>query len=143
MGCLFAPFLVQGSFGASKPTPTPTLEDILKKISQFERENPTPQRELDGRYLIIMVKRQDFMLVKQEEVDALIKMLSSDDESIRGTAAAAIGYLGPTGRKAEPALLSALARVDCINADHTSASIIRLTLTRIGRVAPKRDCALQ
>jgi len=138
IACLAGLFVAQPAY--SDPGPTPTTDDVLRQISKFRNDPPTPVSEIDGYDLVVMVRRQDFMLVKDVEVDALIGLLGSDEDYIREWAAAAIGYLGPTGRKAEPALRTALARIDCVNADLTSASTIRATFTRIGRVAPPRVC---
>lgn len=92
------------------------LSDLTEKI------NPTT---VDGRTLVKLIALLD----------------NTQDDSVRGWVAVAIGNLGPRAKSAVPALLRDVRETDCIPlAELTSAGAARVALKRIGVKVPARDC---
>lgn len=70
--------------------------------------------------------------VSATDVDALTRLLTDEDDSIRIWIAGALGLLGEKAKSAVPQLQRALLERPCANTPATSASAIRLALSRIG-----------
>lgn len=78
--------------------------------------------------------------VSDAEIDELAKMMSDRDDSVRYWIATSIGYLGPRAKRTVPHLEQALKEKACDTGSKTSASAIRLALTRIGVEPPVFPC---
>ncbi len=134
LACLLAAIAVGPS--PAQPTETPTTSAVLETIARIRSEPPSVAKSQEITALVIMVKRQDFMLVNEAEVDSLMAMLGDSDDWVRMGGAASLGELGRTARKAVPALKEALKQVDCGGVDFNSAGVIREAIRRIGVIPP-------
>jgi hypothetical protein len=123
-------------------TPTPTTEEVLVQIEKLKSDTDDSILYKDAELLATMVRRQDYVLVKSAEIDALIDLLQNDNDWIRSSAAAALGNLKSSARRAVPALEKALRERECVGGALTSTPIIREALKEIGRVppTPRTDC---
>jgi hypothetical protein len=123
-------------------TSTPTTEEVLFQIEKLKSDTDDRILYRDAELLAKMVRRQDYILVKAAEIDALIALLENDNDWIRSSAAAALGNLKSSARRAVPALEKALRERECVGGALTSTPIIREALKEIGRVppTPRMDC---
>lgn len=78
--------------------------------------------------------------VSGTDVGALANLLSDPDDVVRGWIAAALGLLGHKAKSAVPQLRQALLERPCANQPATSASAIRLALSRIGAQPINAPC---
>lgn len=125
---------------ASQPGPTPTEAEVLAQISKIKSESPSLQKEVDGSALAIMVKHQDFMLIRSSEIDAIAVLLSDNDDVVRGYAAIALGNIGPPARRAAPQLMKAFRERECQIGDLTSTDAMLPVFSRIGEPRPELRC---
>jgi hypothetical protein len=80
--------------------------------------------------------------VSAMDIDALTKLLTDEDDSIRIWTAGALGLLGKKAKSAVPQLERALLERPCANTPATSASAIRLALSRIGAQPINASCTI-
>jgi hypothetical protein len=75
--------------------------------------------------------------VTASDIEVLTNQLRDEDDSVRGSAAAIIGSIGPAARAAIPALERALAERPCENRNLSSAGAIRVALKKLGENPPE------
>jgi len=78
--------------------------------------------------------------VSATDVDTLANLLSDEEDAVRLWIAGALGQLGDKAKSAAPQLQRAIQERPCANTPATSASAIRLALSRIGVKPVKAVC---
>ena len=74
------------------------------------------------------------------DIDFLAKLLSDDDDFIRGVAAGTLGDIGPRARRTAPQLAQALGEIVCVPGSLTSEGPIRVAFKKIEVDPPDVPC---
>ena len=127
---------ISASTAVADPGPTPTTREVLRQVDEIKSEQRSLKRDQDADELVVMVQRQDLMLVKSAEVEALIDLLGDGDDSIKGG-----GSFGqPRTDGQECRARTERCPTECVRADLTSAPAIRAALIRMGVAPPASSC---
>jgi hypothetical protein len=115
------------------PEPWQPVEELVAKIKQ---EPSVDERTEDAYRLMKSVKERAQQKIPDRLLSEITGLMSDRDDSVRYWTATALGYLGSQATPSIPALERALQEVKDVRATKTSASAIRIALTRI-RAAQK------
>jgi hypothetical protein len=113
---------------------------VAIETSAIKNEPSVNARTEDARKLADQVHRNE-LAVSDADIQLLVDMLSDRDDSVRYWIAMALGYVGPRAQPAVTALEKALQEMQCVHGSKTSASAIRLALTKIGATVRQQDCS--
>lgn len=137
MIAIFAAFLILTCFanatvgGASMQTKE--IQSLVKKV----KNNPTPMSRTEAAEMLAQsLKKVDPEKVKEQVLDDIIQLLESKEESVQAWIAVGLGNLGPRAKKAAPKLIRMLPEAERTDGSLTSASAIRMALTKMGVTPP-------
>jgi hypothetical protein len=113
------------------PEPWQPVQELVTKIKQ---EPSIRERTEDAYRLVKSVKERAQQKIPDRLLSEITSLMGDRDDSVRYWTATALGYLGPQATAAIPALERALEEVKDVHAMKTSASAIRIALTRVRAV---------
>jgi hypothetical protein len=125
--------------GAAKAGQT-TMIDVSAEIHKINEEKSQTLRTKYAEQLSDSIETGDRQSITDADIDALARMMSDRDDSVRYWIATSLGYIGPRATRAIPQLEKALRDRACDKASKTSASAIRVAFSRIGVKPPEIPC---
>jgi HEAT repeat protein len=111
-------------------------KQIKTTIKEINSQNSAMARANAAQLLEELTKKVNPASVSDATLEDMIKLLDSNEESVRLWVAAALGDLGPRANKAAPKLLRMLPEADKTSGSLTSAPFIRSALVRMGVTPP-------
>jgi hypothetical protein len=130
-----SPELCAQSHSIRKKQPKRQLSETMAKVRNGKTVN---SRTDAAEHLETLTRRINPHAVDETTLTAMVSLLDTQEDSVRGWVAASLGNLGPRAKVAVPRLLKLLPEVDCLRGSLTSASAIRLALQRMGEIPPPR-----
>jgi hypothetical protein len=112
---------------------------IAIEVTKIRSEPGGMARTEVSRLLSEQIRLKE-LAASDSDIDLLADMLSDKDDSVRYWIAMALGNIGPRAQKAVPSLEKAYSQLECVHADKSSESAIRIALTKIGATVHHRDC---
>ena len=116
------------------------MVDVSGELQKIKQETSVGKRTQCAEQLAGSIKSKGQQSVSDADIDSLASMMSDRDDSVRYWIATALGYVGPRAHHAIPQLEQALRERACDNSSKTSASAIRLAMSRIGVKVPEFPC---
>ncbi len=116
------------------------LQETMARVRTMS--GPSMDRTKAAEHLSELTKKIDPKKVDDKTLGDLVSLLDTADDSVRGWAAGALGYLGSRAKVAVPKLLKVIRETDCpkVATGVRSADAARVALKRIGVTPPPRDC---
>lgn len=137
---IFSCLLLAASCGTQeKPAENRRASIVAAHIDAFRKGPSAEQEEHIWTDLIDRFHRNP-ELASDEDMNALIKLMSAPNDMDRERAAIVLGELGMRARPAAPALISAFKEVECLRVDRSSAQSIAAVLTKINVPIPFSGC---
>lgn len=113
------------------------LKKQLAETIATVRKGETPTIRTDAaEHLAELTRSLSPKRIDDGTLSQIVSLLDTSEDSVRLWVAASLGNLGPRAKMAAPKLLELLPQADCLHGSVTSASAIRIALTRIGVTPP-------
>jgi len=143
LGCSFVAATPAGASTSAQPVKQDAQanSDSFVKIAVKQiAEAESRKVQLDRAQKLSQWVGQHPKEVSLTDIDALAGLMSAPDDGVRFWIAGALGLLDGKAKGAAPQLQTALQERPCANQPMTSASAIRLALSRIGVKPVKAVC---
>ena len=111
-------------------TPQP-WRAVTRQVDKIKREPSGRSRTNEAEALADLLKEKAAETIPDSVLADITSLMSDRDDSVRYWTAMGLGFLGPQAAPSIPALERALKQIEHSRAAKTSASAIRLALTRI------------
>lgn len=119
--------------GAAQAQSTATLKkQLTETIAQVRTGATIGDRTEAALYLADLTHGVNPNEVDDETLSALVSLLDTSEDSVRGGVTASLGNLGARAKIAVPKLQKLLPEAECLQGSLTSAGAIRLALIRMG-----------
>jgi hypothetical protein len=113
---------------------------VAVEVERIRNEPSSAARTTYAQQLAGEIRQNRSATLEDTDIQLLANLLSDRDDSVRYWIAMALGYLGPRAHLAVPALEKALEEKQCDNSSKTSASAIKIALSRIGVKVAQANC---
>jgi hypothetical protein len=117
------------------------MDFIRREADNISREGSSIGRTEYAKKLSELVRSRADEDIRESDIDVLAGLMQDKDDSVRYWIAVSLGFIGKRAQRSVPALERALRDRACDHSSKTSASAIRLALTRIGAAPPDIDCS--
>lgn len=117
-----------------------TMLCISDYIVKIRTEKSKTLRTQYAEELSESIKKGEQENIKDTDINTMADMMADKDDSVRYWIATSLGYIGPRAKHALPRLEKALKEKACDLSSKSSASAIRLAISRIGGRIPSITC---